>query len=499
MSYSSSHLATAGTLDRYPEGRLFCRLDGLPSAERSEHRLSTLKNLGLLDADSISVFEEAAQLAANFLKAPICLYSIADTSHELFKAAVGLSRLGLMNTLATERQLPLQDGFSVYVLDSEQNLVVTDTALHPALAESPLTQHFGIRAYAGVPLMTSDRVCVGVLSVLDCNSREFSQQDIAFLELVARWSMSEHERSYSQTQEKQHPPSCELANATSADPSASSSDLKSLINAVRLSLVGQLTQELRSPLTSVMGMASMLSREIYGPLTEKQREYTGIIRSCSQTLITLLDEIIELGVFEEGPQPLLPLPVDIEMLGQQILGTLSPVAAKWNQQIQLTIEPGPRIWMLDKGKVKPLLYHLIFSLLQMAGEGSTVRIHASRREDSLQWAVWLSNPWIGEGLPQTAMQLTQAFHWQNAPSSSGWANETFSSSSLADSTPVKEPGLQSCPSEHTRELLGLLLSRHLAELHGGTVGIQGSPGAGYRFVVSLPMLPSMNPSIASLV
>jgi signal transduction histidine kinase len=487
MDSLSPYSTVSNAADQYAENRLSCLLGGSAPAERISLRLQALNDLGLLAAGSIPVFEEATQMAARFLKLSICILSIANETTELFKAAVGLSQLGLMNPLAKSRQLSLIESFSANVLDSDQPCVLHDVAEHAAFAGYPLVQTYGIRAYAGVPLITSQGCCIGVLAVMGCQPHSFTQQEIAFLELTARWAISDYERSHWQTHLPAQPPTPTLAKLD--EPG-----LQMLIDSVRLNLIGQLTQELRSPLTSVVGMASMLSREIYGPLTDKQREYTQIVCSSSQLLMTLVDEIVELSTLEGSYQQLVPTSVDIEMLGQQVLKTLEQIADKRQQRLSLTIEPGPRVWILDKAKVKQLLYHLIFTVIQMAGEGSTVRLHASRRDERLNLAVWLSNPWLGEGLPQPLVNLGSLFLGQSHTLLAG-VEALNSLTSHREEDFFSEADLSDQDSESTqqsRELLGLLLSRHLSELHGGTIAVQGSAESGHRFVVSIPSLMSVS-------
>lgn len=482
MNHSSLYSTLHNAVDRYPESRLYCSLEGPSPAERLTQRLQSLGELGLLESESIPVFEEATQMAARFLKLPVCVLSVANGSLEIFKAAIGLSQLGLMNPLAKTRQLSLSESFGSYIVDSEQSCVLDDVTEHPALMRSQLVQNYGIHAYAGVPLFTSQGHCIGTLSVMALAPHRFAEQEIAFLELTARWAISEYERTHLQTR---------LANPTATSSQGTSSiqqgelGLQALIDSVRLNLIGQLTEELRNPLTSVIGMAGMLSREIYGPLTNKQREYTEIIRTSSQALMALAEEVIELGTMDEAYQNLIPTSVDIEMLGQQVIKTLEQIAEKREQRLTLTIEPGPRTWMLDKSKVKRLLYHLMFSVIQMAGESSVVRLHASRRENRLNLAIWLSNPWLGEGLPQSILTLWDLFTCQAATPhhlpAAMLCEEEGEAWMGADSVRAESP-------QYSRELLGLLLSRHLAELHGGTINIQGTSESGYRFIVSLPSL-----------
>ncbi|HEY9880459.1 MAG TPA: GAF domain-containing sensor histidine kinase [Leptolyngbyaceae cyanobacterium] len=483
MNHSSSYSTPLNAVDKYPESRLYCSLEGTPPAERLIQRLRSLEDLGLLESESIPVFEEATQMAARFLKLPICILSVANDVVEIFKAAVGLSQLGLMNPLAKSRQLDLSESFGVHIIDSQQTCVLHDITEHPALMHSQLVQNYGIRAYAGVPLFTSQGQCIGTLAVMALAPQNFSEQEIAFLELTARWAISEYERAYLQTHLIEPLPA---PVPTKEAPSSQQGELglRSLIDSVRLNLIGQLTEELRSPLTSVIGMAGMLSREIYGPLTSKQREYTEIIRSSSQALVSLVEEVIELGAINETYQHLTPSSIDIEMLGQQVIKTLEQIAEKREQRLTLTIEPGPRVWVLDRSKVKQLLYHLMFSVIQMAGESSVVRLHASRRDNRLNLAIWLSNPWLGEGLPQSILTLWDIFTCQAA------APHSLPAAVSGERTEEgwgSEPPRAESP-QYSRELLGLLLSRHLAEVHGGSISIQGTSESGYRFIVSLPSL-----------
>jgi signal transduction histidine kinase len=448
-----------------------CRLGNPLPPQRQQNRLNALEQLGLTNTNSVPAFDDATQLAARFLHADVCLISIADPTTEQFKAAYGLSHLGLGNPLSQTRQLPLADGLSQYVLDSEQPLWLGDTTCNPVIADSPLVKTYGLMAYAGVPLKTSQQQCIGVLAVMGLTPREFTPQDIAFLEMTARWSVSEYERQRAAT------------NRSQATDAQSPTDLQTLIQTVRLNLIGQLTQDLRNPLTAVMGMASMLSREIYGPLTHKQQEYVNVVLASSQTMMNRVDEIVDLGIFDTEVTQLVPSQVDIAILGQQVLNTLEPMATKREQTFNLTVEPGEKLWVVDQKTVKQILYHLIFSIIQLAGNSSTLRLHASRKGNFLTLAVWLSNPWLGDGLPQTAVRLCHMAMAQPQPQ--------LLPCLPGDSYLAPEESVN--PEEVSRDLLGFLLSRQLAERHGGCLQLQGNVEAGHRCVVTLASLETMLP------
>ena len=80
-----------------PGNRLVGRLVNSESVavEQEKQRLKALSELGLLQTQTIPVFEEATQTAAELLDAPICILGFVDRRRHLFKSAVGLSRAGI--------------------------------------------------------------------------------------------------------------------------------------------------------------------------------------------------------------------------------------------------------------------------------------------------------------------------------------------------------------------------------------------------------------------
>lgn len=508
-----------------PENKLFSLKDGWASPEtREQQRLKVLSELGLRLSETIPVFEEATQTAAHFLEAPISILGFIDHERHWFKSAIGLSRLGLMNQLAQTRQLSRRESFCAQVVDNAQTLVINDTRklVDTDFAASKLVQEYGIRAYLGVPLIDAAGNCLGSLAVMDLVPRNFTSRDAEFLQIIARWSMSEFERNrilQATPVEKSFSVSAvgwsnsePIKNEIKVTPIALPKESAvSPTNQLKLELLGQLTQELRTPLTSVLGMASVLGREIYGPLTSKQREYVDIIQHSGRYLLSLVNEISELGAINESTNVVNIAPVDIEMLCQQAISTLEEAANRREQDIRLSIEPGRnRILPLDKDKVRQILYHLIFSVIQLSATGSVVRIHISYKDDSLNITVWVSHPWLGDGITEV-----DAYFRLNPMSLLAMAKQSLMSGNLgiyqesegdSGNLPAfldksKEFGFASqdnptygSTSENgisnnsvSRESLGLLLSCQLAELHGGQISIQGSPESGFRYVLTIPV------------
>lgn len=529
MTYGISSASESDSAnDNSIQTRLSCLLEGHSPAQRDQDRARALACLNLLASNVIPVFDEATQTVSRRLAMPICILSVIDADLQRFKSVVGLSSLGLMNPLAAARTIPRTESFCTHVIDSGKTFALADATAHPAFSGSLLVHRYGIQSYLGVPLITHEGCCIGTLAIMDLRPHDFTQQEIAFLEISARWCISEFEKQHilaalkakdpaiqsslassspkHQTQTNSSPANSLPANSSPANSSpklsssgAPISSLLSKINQVRFDLIVQLTQDLRNPLTSITGMANMLSREIYGPLSEKQQEYAKIVLSSSQQLLTMVDEIVEVGDLEEGNYQLALATVDIEMVAQQALAALGNLAKQQDLQLKLTVEPGSRLWNLDNRVVKQLIYHLVFSILKMSTAGSTVRLHISRRGDGISIALWISNPWLGEDLPQAVIA------WEKSGFSLAMANQlenNFAASAVmtkADVSSATETII--CSSKDvfqalataqkvdiSRQTLGLLLSRHLTEVHGGTAFVQGSSANGYRYIITLPSL-----------
>jgi signal transduction histidine kinase len=464
--------------------------------DREDQRLLTLQQLGLLDTESIPVFDEVTQTAAHLLDVPICILGLIDRDRQWFKSAVGLSRIGLMNSLATTRQLPRHESFCNQVIEHQHVLMINDAAHHPDFSHSLLVNRYGIQAYLGVPLITSDGWCIGSLAVMETVAREFTNKDVEFLELLARWSMSEFERNRLL---KMHLTNLQIPDSSLSAPVSNGSticnhppQISSSAMTVKAELIAQMTQELRTPLTSILGMASVLNREIYGPLTEKQKKYMDVVHTSGQHMLSVVNEILELGALNECSRDLNLSPVDIEMLCQQAFSTLEQTCQRREQNIRLSIEPGRRIWLLDKEKVRQMLYHLASRVIQSSNAGGIIRIHVSRKHSQLHITVWTSHPWLGDGLPYTelytasanSMNLIFDCHADDSldtvePEETGDTEDSSSSSTVSGNK---------TESDQTRHNLGIMLARQLAEIHGGMLTIQGSSESGHRYVLTLPQM-----------
>jgi GAF domain-containing protein len=157
-------------------------------------RLGALRRLVLLDTPPNPTFDRLTDLAAELLEAPVALITLVDADREFF-----LSSHGLSEPLRSSRQTSLDYSICQHAVAAGRPLIVGDTRTDPVLASNAAVVEFGVAAYAGIPLVTTDGYAVGALCVLDFVVRDWTDDRVAILARLADITMDEirlhfHER-----------------------------------------------------------------------------------------------------------------------------------------------------------------------------------------------------------------------------------------------------------------------------------------------------------------
>ncbi len=436
------------------------------------------------------IFAEATTQAARLTATPVAiLTTIAGTGYQISSIS-GSQRL---SALPDRPNLPLELAGLEYchdrVIDTQRYLSVSNIRHHPQLAQSSLQRVHGIQAYLGVPIVTAAGDRLGTLAILDFKQRQFSDRDIDLLHLVSRLVASEFERKLlsqaqlnnwlGDLQNRVRPGFDDLSAAAEHRQSATTIAKISPVplpaiatvelpaqGEIQSQLLNHLAQELRTPLTSVLGMASVLQQEVYGSLTSKQKDYLGIIHHSGQQLVALVDEISQLGGFvsgtsgNENPQQLTLKAVNLELLCQLAIQSLEPLAQKKRQQIILALtqshtSSSSATWMLDKDKVRQIIYYLCLSLIHVSTTDRQISIEIANLTDTLQIQIRTNDPDV-----ILAQYLTPI----------------LPAAGIEDATTGQE----------LRISLGLSLSYTLATVHGGKVTLMPN-GNGYQIVLPASM------------
>jgi signal transduction histidine kinase len=222
---------------------------------------------------------------------------------------------------------------------------------------------------------------------------------------------------------------------------------------IKIDFVHHVSYELRSPLTNIIGFSHFLNDPSTGPLTDRQREYLGYIRSSTDALLAIINNILDLASIDAGAMTLSLGPVDI-------LGTMRAAAEGVQDRlvqsgISLDIRAAPAIgsFIADQLRVRQSLFNLLANAVSFSPRGETVTLAAECRNDTVIFSVTDRGP----GIPAEVQD--KVFDW-------------FETHSLG--------------SRHRGTGLGLSLVRSFVELHGGTVTLDSAVGRGTTVTCIFP-------------
>jgi K+-sensing histidine kinase KdpD len=296
-------------------------------------------------------YQQAVSKASKILEMPLAILSVFGETEKI-QATVGLEILALSTTEVSPQILGIQN-CSQYLECHQQRLAISDVQMFGQYFD----QNVLIKSYLGVPLLTRAGHCLGTLAVMDTQIHAFSDQQQDMLEMIGCWLVCELERYVLlKTQ---------VANFFDINAQEPRPELdQSLETATKFNLLTHLSQSLRTPLTAIVGMTSILQRELYGPMNEKQQSYTKIINHSGQQLVALVNEITNLGGLDQlDSEPVLKA-VDIEMLCQQAIQDLETILKQRRQQVELVMTSQQRICLVDRDKVRQIIYYVLLSTLQ---------------------------------------------------------------------------------------------------------------------------------------
>jgi signal transduction histidine kinase len=223
---------------------------------------------------------------------------------------------------------------------------------------------------------------------------------------------------------------------------------------IKIDFVHHVSYELRSPLTNIIGFVHLLGDAATGPLAPKQREYLDYITVSTNTLLALINNILDLATIDAGRMQLNLEPVDIR-------GTMAAAAEGVQDRLvsaglTLDIQAGGDIgsFVADGRRLRQILFNLLANAVSFSPPGETVTLTAERRPGALAFIVTDRGP----GIPPDVLE--RVFDW-------------FETNSLG--------------SHHRGTGIGLSLVRSFVELHGGTVDIASVVGSGTTVTCTFPL------------
>ncbi|HUG22688.1 ATP-binding protein [Piscinibacter sp.] len=226
--------------------------------------------------------------------------------------------------------------------------------------------------------------------------------------------------------------------------------------------LANMSHEIRTPFHGLLGMMSLLQET---PLSAQQAGYLHTAKDSANHLLTILNDILDISKLESGKLQVVPEAVDLARLVREVEALMRVQAQSKGLALQVAMDTDVPRWVrADATRLKQILFNLLSNAVKFTPAGSVdlkVEAGSGSAAGSVRFVV------IDTGIGMDAATQVRVFR-------------RFAQ------------GDETTSRRHGGTGLGLEISRSLAQLMGGDIGVESTPGVGSRFTLTLP-LPKIGP------
>jgi signal transduction histidine kinase len=152
-------------------------------------------------------------------------------------------------------------------------------------------------------------------------------------------------------------------------------------NTQRSQFVASMTHELRTPIHGVQGLADVIAAGVYGPVTDKQKEACASIKRSAQSLLGLVDEVLNLTRAEANRIEARPSAVDITELVERVTASVTWMVGTKHIQLEADIVPELPFVQSDSRWLAHVLVNLVSNAVKFTPEGGRIEVRAREAAD----------------------------------------------------------------------------------------------------------------------
>ena len=228
-------------------------------------------------------------------------------------------------------------------------------------------------------------------------------------------------------------------------------------NLAKSAFLANMSHEIRTPMNGIIGFCELLKRS---PLNPKQLEFLSYISSCGETLLGLINDVLDYSKIEAGKLELALEEFDFQGLLKREIETFKPLFDGKKIDLQLELSPGlPVTLVSDPLRIGQILTNYLSNALKFTGQNGKVTVKAKLLEQTGKQAH------LEVSVRDTGIGVAKADQ-----------EKLFVTFSQVDNLATRR---------FTGSGLGLALSKRLANLMGGRVWMQSEPGVGSVFYFTL--------------
>lgn len=231
---------------------------------------------------------------------------------------------------------------------------------------------------------------------------------------------------------------------------------------LKSSFLANMSHEIRTPLNSIVGFSNLLALEQIPD--DQKKDFVTYIRSSSEILLNLIDDIIDIAKIEAGELKITRRECNVNELGEELLIVADDLRAKYNKDhLTLNFVPEqqsePLVIKTDPFRLRQILVNLVSNAIKFTRQGSIAFGYKIRDEKYIEFFVRDT----GVGLTRSELELIF---------------ERFKRSGNPEKENIAGTGL------------GLAISRNLVQLLGGEMWVDSKPSKGSVFSFTIPYLKS---------
>lgn len=415
------------------------------SGEESRERIDELSHLydislGINSAISIDtllkiVAKEVTLLVNRPWAAIVLINDKQEITHAVF--------VGVNQDQAVQLGRRLRHGgLSEWIWTHRAPIIVKDIEKDKRANCSDFLHHFGIRSIVGFPLMTGKHV-TGAVYTGQFKAGGMDKRRVELLTSLSSQLSTAIDKSSLHESLERHIRDLETQMGALEKTNALKSDF-----------VTHVSHELKTPLTSIKAYVETLASNIADPNFTQGEEFLAIVRSETDRLIRIVNDILDVSRIEFGQRPLKRTSVRLQRVVDDVSQMLKPAMDERNVELVIDIpEDIPRL-DADADLVKQVFINLISNALKYSPEGTSINICA--RAEAVNVSVSIEDH--GIGIPDGAV------------------GDVFTKFFQVHSPDARVEGVG----------LGLAIVKNIIEQHGGTIDVVSHEGEGTGFTFNLP-------------
>lgn len=229
-------------------------------------------------------------------------------------------------------------------------------------------------------------------------------------------------------------------------------------NADKNKFLSLAAHDLRNPLASIHQLSKFLSDGTVGPLPPDQLDLVQTIYSTSQSMLSMVNELLDVVTIESGELKLNVEPTNLALLIERCVYVVNIEAAKKRSHIVFTPPANVTVYHFDAAKMKQVIDNLLTNAVKYSPPGSTIQVRIMQWLDGSKFGIGVKDQ--GPGIPDNERhKLFKDFGRLSAQPTAG----------------EKSTGL------------GLAICRKIVDAHGGTISAENQPEGGCEFRVVIPI------------